>query len=168
MTYDNPVFLTIFTLILYIICSYIRKRRSHYLKIIISYFALRKINRIESFPKKYYYLRSIDPYVFEEMVLSALSRKGHKIIRNKRYSGDGGIDGKAVIDGQLTYIQSKRYRSHINPSHVQDFNKLCCDHNVRGLFIHTGKTGNKSHKIASRSSHIVIISGDKLFRLFSD
>ena len=36
------------------------------------------------------YLRKIDPYVFEELVLLMLERQGIVVIRNESYSGDGG------------------------------------------------------------------------------
>lgn len=51
------------------------------------------------------YLRRIDPLVFEELVLSALARRGYAILRNERYSGDGGIDGRVWINGQCRLIQ---------------------------------------------------------------
>lgn len=36
------------------------------------------------------YLRKINPYVFEELLLLAFERRGMRVIRNSRYSGDGG------------------------------------------------------------------------------
>ena len=37
------------------------------------------------------YLRKIDPYVFEELLLEAFEIKGYIIKRNKSYSYDGGM-----------------------------------------------------------------------------
>jgi len=111
------------------------------------------------------YLRKIDAYVFEEINLSCLKKQGFEIQRNHRYSGDGGIDGKAIIHGQLYYLQTKRYSSHISTKHVEEFNSLCKSHKVKGLFIHTGKTGRKARIYNKNSSRIEIISGHRLIRL---
>ena len=109
------------------------------------------------------YLRKIDPFVFEELLLYTFKKYGYKIYRNKRYTGDGGIDGKVRIDGYVYYIQAKRYQNYINYQHVKDFNYLCRRFNKKGLFIHTGKTGEASVKIAKcDNSNIQIISGQKL------
>ena len=55
------------------------------------------------------YLRKINPYVFEELLLLAFERRGMRVIRNSRYSGDGGLDGQVLIDGERWLIQAKRY-----------------------------------------------------------
>ena len=112
------------------------------------------------------YLRKISPYIFEEMVLTALQNKGHTITRSKFYSGDGGIDGQCKINGELYLIQSKRYKGHINRKHVLAFDRLCHSKDVFGLFIHTGKTGAKSH--AKHFYNIDMISGDRLLKLLLD
>ena len=39
--------------------------------------------------------KAVDPFTFEEAILSALKERKLKIRRNHRYTGDGGIDGKA-------------------------------------------------------------------------
>ncbi|WP_192840691.1 restriction endonuclease, partial [Enterobacter hormaechei] len=43
------------------------------------------------------YLRKIDPFVFEELLLEGFEAHGFRTIRNKRYTGDGGIDGQVII-----------------------------------------------------------------------
>jgi len=53
------------------------------------------------------YLRKIDPYVFEELLLEALLSKGFKITRNKRYSGDGGIDWQSLLQGAALFHSGK-------------------------------------------------------------
>src|SRR3546814_11160707 len=45
-------------------------------------------------------LRAMDPLAFEELLLEAFERRGHRVIRNRRYTGDGGIDGEVIIDEQ--------------------------------------------------------------------
>lgn len=110
------------------------------------------------------YLRKIDPYVFEELLLTALEKKGFKIVRNKRYSHDGGIDGKAYLNEELHYIQAKRYSSYVSPKHLADFQKLVGSQ--RGFFVHTGRTGKQTYK-EYKYSNIEIISGTKLIDLLS-
>ena len=81
------------------------------------------------------YLRKIDPYVFEEPVLSAFERAGWRIERNAAYSGDGGIDGKLYGEqGWLILIQCKRYGGMIDPGHVTAFAEVVAQHgeDVRG------------------------------------
>ncbi|MGH1472671.1 MAG: restriction endonuclease [Cellvibrionaceae bacterium] len=116
---------------------------------------------------KFKYLRSknVTPYVFEEMVLTALKRCGANITRNKRYTGDGGIDGKAVIEKKECFIQSKNYSAHISHAHVLEFSKICYRKNKIGLFVHTGKTGKKIVN-DRRFSNVRLISGKRLLILF--
>ncbi len=110
-------------------------------------------------------LRAMDPLAFEELILSALHKHGHKIKRSTSYSGDGGIDGKTTINGKTFLCQMKRYQQHITASHVADFSKVCRQHKKSGLFIHTGKTGSKSRSHANEDQNLHIISGNKLIAL---
>lgn len=111
------------------------------------------------------YLRKVDPFVFEELLLYAYKLKGYQVIRNKKYTGDGGIDGKVIAPNGTKYlIQAKRYSSHINPAHVSEFENLVQKSrwSDSGLFIHTGKTGGKSWESAAI---IEIISGKRLIEI---
>ncbi len=111
------------------------------------------------------YLRKIDPFIFEELVLESLKDFGYKIIRNKRYTGDGGIDGVVYDGAGNTYaIQSKRYKSHISKQHVIDFQRIITQKCMKGFFVHTGKTGSGCHDVL-KNSDIEIISGSKLINL---
>lgn len=111
------------------------------------------------------YLRKIDPFVFEELVLWAFKQKGYRVYRNTRYSGDGGVDGKVKVNGRKILVQDKRYSGYIQMSHVRDFDRLCRRRHRYGIFVHTGKTGKGTKEIASLSERITIISGDRLVRL---
>ena len=111
------------------------------------------------------YLKKIDNYLMEELVLSSLEAQGHSITRSARYSGDGGKDGEAIIYGKPYYIQTKRYTDHISKKHVADFIRLCNDNKVNGLFVHTGITGRSTRKLSNGSKAIHMISGDKLYRM---
>lgn len=124
-----------------------------------------KLKQIEGEGQKLNYLRKIDPFTFEELILDSLKRKGYQVIRNKKYTGDGGIDGKVIINEELFFIQAKRYRSHINLQHVIDFENVLLRKRTKGLFIHTGKTGKGTKKVIYKSNFITLISGEKLLKL---
>lgn len=115
------------------------------------------------------YLRQrVDPFMFEELLLTAFEQKGHSIKRNKRYTGDGGIDGQVKIDGQWHLIQAKRYQNTIRPSDVKAFSNLCNERGKPGLFIHTGRTGPASRHLANQCPKVSFLSGSKLIELFTD
>lgn len=113
------------------------------------------------------YLRKINPYVFEELLLLAFERQGYAVQRNASYSGDGGLDGRVHINGECWLIQAKRYSRAITPAHVQDFDALLTHMGQRGLFIHTGRTGQKSRAVSSGSQQLMIISGQRLLALLA-
>jgi restriction system protein len=113
------------------------------------------------------YLRKINPYVFEELLLLAFERQGYAVQRNTSYSGDGGLDGRVHINGECLLIQAKRYSRAITPAHVQDFDALLKRMGQRGLFIHTGRTGQKSRAASSSSQQLMIISGQRLLALLA-
>ena len=111
------------------------------------------------------YLRKINPYVFEELLLTAFERRGYLIKRNRRYSGDGGLDGQVWIDGQRYLIQAKRYARTITPAHVAAFGALVRRERCQGLFVHTGRTGPKSRAELACIPEIELLSGQQLLNL---
>ncbi|MEM8831046.1 MAG: restriction endonuclease [Cyanobacteria bacterium P01_G01_bin.19] len=113
-------------------------------------------------------LRQCNPFVFEELLLHIFAEtEEFNIVRNKRYTGDGGIDGRFYFDNYPFLIQAKRYQSHINPQHIEEFAHKIKLYNAEfGLFIHTGKTGSQSWKNARSSrKDLMVISGQKLVDL---
>ena len=128
--------------------------------------ALETVNLIDSPGQRFAYLRKIDPFVFEELLLCAFKRQGHIIVRNQRYTGDGGVDGQVIIDKQRFLVQAKRYQGYIHAAHVTEFGHVCRQHTLPGLFIHTGKTGKKA-QLAKNHGDIQIISGQRLLTLLS-
>lgn len=128
--------------------------------------AARHLSRLKNKPPEHQMtlLRQVNPFVFEEIILTAIKRRGYKIIRNRRYTGDGGIDGRCFLNDREYLIQAKRYSAHINPAHVKEFARICHHKKKRGLFIHTGKTSAKSKSIASAEG-IEIISGERLLNM---
>lgn len=113
------------------------------------------------------YLRKINPYVFEELLLLAFERQGYAVIRNTSYSGDGGLDGQVIIEGKTYLIQAKRYGRTITPSHITSFGALLRHHHCDGFFIHTGRTGQLSRVLLQNHPHVHLVSGQKLLALLA-
>jgi len=112
------------------------------------------------------YLRKVDPYVFEELILSCFEEVGYQIKRNKRYTGDGGIDGRLFRDGKIYLVQVKRYAKYIAKEHVNAFAVAVQENGAdTGYFVHTGKTGAASKEW--QYPNIKIISGEKLLGLLN-
>lgn len=109
------------------------------------------------------YLRKIDAYVFEELVLEVLESR-YRVERSKQYSGDGGVDGKFKQDGRWVWIQCKRYEHYIRLDHVKAFNALLVKNKIhKGLFVHTGKTGSGARK-EWEGGRVDCLSGSRLVR----
>ncbi|ENN3466256.1 restriction endonuclease [Salmonella enterica] len=113
------------------------------------------------------YLRKINPYVFEELLLLALEKRGLEVIRNRSYSGDGGLDGQVFINGERWLIQAKRYSRSISPQHVREFGELLAREGCRGFFVHTGRTGRKSLDSLRGYPQIQLVSGRRLLALLA-
>ncbi|KKN85069.1 hypothetical protein LCGC14_0282380 [marine sediment metagenome] len=129
---------------------------------------LKRLAGIDHDGAKLAYLRRIDPFVFEELVLEAFERRGLKVQRNERYTGDGGIDGRIWSrEGNLNLVQAKRYSKHINAQHMRDFIELVNRSGCYGVFVHTGRTGSLSRQLAQAHKRITIVSGAQLLQLFS-
>jgi restriction system protein len=165
----EKLLLPIILLLILLIASYVGAKSHRQLKhkrfINASRRRLEILKKIESPEQQFGYLRKINPYIFEEMVLTALEQRGLKIIRNKSYSNDGGIDGAFILNNRKYLIQSKRYSNHINPKHVANFLSICKSRCVEGIFIHTGRTGPASK--SSSSDRIHIISGSSMLNLLT-
>lgn len=161
----DAMLLSLLIMLILAIPAYIYGRglRRHAVKLKQAKKVFKKIQEIKSFPQTIAYLRKIDPYVYEELILHALKQTGYRVKRNKRYSGDGGIDGKVWVNGKLHYVQAKRYSKYINKAHVQEFNHITKRDKVGGLFIHSGITGKGSK--SEVSSNVQMISGEKMVNL---
>jgi restriction system protein len=107
----------------------------------------------------------MDALAFEELLLESFAMRGHHVVRNHRYTGDGGVDGRVTIGGQAWLIQAKRYASAIRPEHVEAFAIVCRKRGLPGLFIHTGRTGGLSHNVLDRYQDIELLSGERLLAL---
>src|SRR3546814_265259 len=111
------------------------------------------------------YLRKMNPHAVEEIILDEAEAAGHRIRCNHAYTGDGGIDGEIMVDGVWHLVQTKRYRKTISPQHVADFTALCARRGQPGLFVHCGRTGQKSRFNAS--AQVRFISGTSITALIT-
>lgn len=140
------------------------KRKSIHAKYIEgSYDVLGSLRKIGTWQQQLAYLRKTHHTVFEELLLTGLSESGFKVKRNKRYTWDGGIDGRLYMpdSGLEVLIQAKRYKNKITTKHVSNFVHVCRRRKCAGLFIHTGTTPKEAWHEA-RAGGILIISGPKL------
>jgi len=167
----TTIFLLLVSITFIIFKLFLKKnytKRRHKIKIMTADKVIVKLNSFTGEFKNQQilsYLRKIDPYVFEELILSAFALKGFSIIRNKSYSGDGGLDGTVFKKDARFLVQAKRYTNWVKTSHIKDFETLISNQKANGgYFIHTGKTSSKS-LISFKSSTIIIISGQKLIDL---
>ncbi|ELY4008028.1 restriction endonuclease [Cronobacter dublinensis] len=147
---------------------FFKKRNRHERKKNTAKRIIRAVNSLTHPGQKIAYLRKTDPYAFEELILTLLQRKGFVIARNKRYSGDGGIDGKFEFNGKTWLIQAKRYSSRIRIEHVVAFAGILNEHKCNGIFVHTGVTPVSvvNYVNSIKPFRLEIISGDKLLSLF--
>ena len=149
--------------LLYLLFGRKTKSKKHQVKIKQGDKALYRIRSFTNQSQQIGYLRKINAYAFEELLLSALKEAGAKITRNTKYSGDGGIDGKCKYRGQKYFVQAKRYKNYISATDIEEFSLICRRNGVKGLFIHTGKTGKKAHDV--KSNNVDIIDDHRLISL---
>lgn len=126
---------------------------------------LKKISTFEHDGQRLNYLRKINPFVFEELLLDAFKNNGYAVKRNDRYTGDNGIDGVVFKDNTKFIVQAKRYTKHINLKHLKDFHQLTVQMKCKGFFVHTGRTGKGSREQEKLMSGVSIVSGSKLLKL---
>lgn len=144
-------------------------KRSHVYRIGRSHAVLEKLNEIgaDNPARIIGYLRTVDAFLFEEVLLTALEKRGFTIGRNHRYTGDAGLDGRFWDRyGHEYIIQAKRYKGFISRQHVASFAALIGSSPdvIGGLFIHTWRTPSELIR-TMRSSGVTIISGEKLIEL---
>lgn len=162
------LFFIVVLCILFLVVTARKRFNRHQHNVVKSERILQKINSFQYAGQKLNYLRKIDPFVFEELLLSAYQKRDYSIVRNLKYTGDGGIDGLVYDkEGNEILIQAKRYSSYVNPKHLDDFlNLVNSSSAIKGKFIHTGKTGKQTYS-TYKNSNIEIISGSNLLQLLN-
>ncbi|MFV7771638.1 restriction endonuclease [Shewanella marisflavi] len=109
------------------------------------------------------YLRKVDCFVFEELLLTSIARfnPAIKVVRNSRYTGDGGCDGAFELEGKKFIIQAKRYEGFVNTADVLKLSKDVAKFDaVHGLFVHAGKT--RKTTFYKCPPNVTIVSGEQL------
>ena len=127
---------------------------------------LERLRGVGSAGQVFAYLRKIDPFVFEELVLTCFEERAIAVTRNRRYTGDGGSDGRIVLGGETMHVQAKRYSKHINRAHVAEFLALVARRQMKGVFVHTGRTGKGTRDFFA-DVRIDCVSGDRLIALIN-
>lgn len=118
-------------------------------------------------------LKSIDPYTFEQLILTLLKKMGYGDVFSTPRSSDGGIDG-IINEDKLglnkIYIQAKRWNENkVRESHIRDFIGSMSGDTNKGVFVTTSDFDNKAIVKASSATHtIILINGEKLSKLMLD
>ncbi len=105
-------------------------------------------------------LRRVDPFVFEELLLHCFKDAGYQVVRNERYTGDDGIDGRIYRDGKLYLVQAKRYAGLIDAAHLREFENTVGRYSAAGgFFVHTGRTGDTAKAVSKHQGQVTLLSG---------
>ena len=113
------------------------------------------------------YLKKINPYVFEELVLELFHEAGWAVWRSPSYSGDGGWDGQIHHPGYgRCLIQSKRYTNAISAQHVRSFVHIVGKKRW-GFFVHCGTHSLPVQRMI-QGSRVRLVSGGFLVHAVRD
>ncbi len=88
-------------------------------------------------------LKNMNPYGFERLTMLLLRECGFSNVKVTKKSGDGGIDGTAIlkINGIFSFsiaFQCKRYSSSVGAPAIRDFRGSLASDVEKGVFITTG------------------------------
>ena len=113
------------------------------------------------------YLKGIDPYDFEKVILILLKKMGYGEMVETKKSGDGGIDGVMNEDKlglERIYIQAKRYTAgNVQETDIRNFIGAMSGDTSKGVFVTTSAFAQKAIAKADSAHHrIILIDGDKL------
>lgn len=120
-------------------------------------------------------IRSLPPSSFEKLCQRLLRESGFQQVEVTGRSGDGGIDGKGIlqISPLLSFqviFQCKRYSGSVSPSQIRDFRGAMMGRADKGIFLTTGTFTAEARKEASRDGvpPIELVDADKLVRMFEE
>lgn len=113
--------------------------------------------------------QEMEPDAFERLARRLLRESGFVQVEVTGRSGDGGIDGKGImqINGLLSFhvvFQCKRYQGSVSSAHVRDFRGAMVGRADKGLLITTGTFTRDAKKEATRDGAppIDLVDGDEL------
>lgn len=120
-------------------------------------------------------IRSLPPASFEKLAQRLLRESGFQQVEVTGRSGDGGIDGKGILQVSplLSFqviFQCKRYSGSVTPSQIRDFRGAMMGRADKGIFLTTGTFTAEARKEASRDGvpPIELVDADKLVRMFEE
>jgi restriction system protein len=120
-------------------------------------------------------IRSLPPSSFEKLSQRLLRESGFQQVEVTGRSGDGGIDGKGILQVSplLSFqviFQCKRYSGSVTPSQIRDFRGAMMGRADKGIFLTTGTFTAEARKEASRDGvpPIELVDADKLVRMFEE
>lgn len=120
-------------------------------------------------------IRSLSPASFEKLAQRLLRESGFQQVEVTGRSGDGGIDGKGILQVSplLSFqviFQCKRYSGSVTPSQIRDFRGAMMGRADKGIFLTTGTFTAEARKEASRDGvpPIELVDADKLVRMFEE
>lgn len=101
------------------------------------------------------YLKSMDPYEFEEFVCKYFESVGYKVTRTPK-SGDQGIDGILEKNGTKTIVQAKRVQNYVGQPVIRDvFGTMIAENADAAFIVTTGKVSKQSRDwIGDKPIHI--------------
>ncbi len=93
-------------------------------------------------------LRKMNPYAFEELLLTCCYEQEWEIEPGFKYTGDGGLDGHVTIAGKLYLIGANHYSGYIKPKHIRNFcQAIVREEAVGEFFMTSGKTGELANQL---------------------
>jgi restriction system protein len=115
-------------------------------------------------------LKGIDPFYFEKVILTLLSKMGYGEPTETSKTGDGGIDGIINQDKlglEKIYIQAKRYsENRVREKEIRNFIGAMSGDTTKGVFVTTSEFDQQAIKKAYDAHHtIILINGKRLVDL---
>jgi restriction system protein len=120
-------------------------------------------------------VKKMHPSAFERLSQLVLRELGFKNVEVTGKSGDGGIDGKGILNiGSVisfhVVFQCKRYRKTVTPTVVRDFRGALQGRADKGLIITTGAFTREARSEAQRDGALAIdlMDGNELAQKLKD
>lgn len=116
--------------------------------------------------QRFRFVREVDCYLFEDVLMSCFEERGYSVTRTK-LSWDEGSDGYVTINKVYMAVQAKRYTGRISKQHVKDLYLLVQKKRKvkKGIFIHTGKSSGPILDYIKGEQELDMISGvDRLIK----
>ena len=110
-------------------------------------------------------LKGIDPFYFEKVILTLLSKMGYGESIETSKTGDGGIDGIINQDKlglEKIYIQAKRYSENkVREKEIRNFIGAMSGDTTKGVFVTTSEFDQQAIKKAHDAHHTIILMDGK-------